>query len=110
MSPETEPDNEESTSIPEQVVALVCAIPAGRVMSYGALGARCEPPISGYVCGRIMQQIRDAPWWRVVAKDGRLVISKRAPQLAQEQHEKLESEGVAFDEESRVLMSVYAME
>ena len=102
--------NEESASNFEQVIALVRAIPSGRVTSYGALGARCEPPISGYVCGRIMQQISDVPWWRVVAKDGRLVISKRAPHLAQEQRAHLESEGVAFDEDGRVQMGIYAIE
>ncbi len=101
--------NEETTPIPEQILALVRAIPAGRVISYGVLGARCEPPISGYVCGRIMHQMSDAPWWRVVAKDGRLVISKRAPHLAEVQREHLESEGVAFDEDGRVQMALYSL-
>ena len=103
-------ESDHSTPVPEQILALVCAIPSGRVMSYGALGARCEPPISGYVCGRIMQQISDAPWWRVVAKDGRLVISKRAPHLAEVQRAHLESEAVTFDEEGRVQMGIYAMD
>src|SRR3712207_5560008 len=87
----------------EQVFALARSIPVGRVLSYGALGARCEPPISGYICGRIMNTVSDdVPWWRVVAKDGSLPIAKRNPHLAMEQRTHLESEGVEFDDEGRV--------
>ncbi len=86
-----------------QVETLVRAIPAGRVMSYGAVGAACRPPISGYICGRIMNRsAREVPWWRVVAKDGALPINKRAPQLAAEQRRRLTEEGVHFDSEGRV--------
>ena len=86
-----------------QVYAIARAIPPGRVMSYGAVGARCQPPISGYICGRIMVHAHDAvPWWRVVGKDGTLRISKRNPLLAADQRAKLEAEGVEFDEAGRV--------
>jgi methylated-DNA-protein-cysteine methyltransferase related protein len=87
-----------------QVYAIVRAIPAGQTLSYGAVGARCEPPISGYVCGRIMANVLDdVPWWRVVAKDGSLPIAKRNPQLAEKQRSHLEDEGVRFDENGRVI-------
>ena len=113
MTSETESYQEagEEEIIPEaeirqQVFATVHAIPRGCVLSYGEVGARCEPPISGYVCGRIMSQAtKDVPWWRVVAKDGALPIRKRNPHLAVEQRQRLEEEGVAFDKEGRATNS-----
>ena len=83
----------------DQVRQLVRSVARGRVISYGALGARCQPPISGYVCGRVMGQLmEDVPWWRVVGKSGELPISKRSPDQAVRQRALLESEGVRFRE------------
>jgi methylated-DNA-protein-cysteine methyltransferase-like protein len=91
-----------------QIFDIVRAIARGRVLSYGAVGARCEPPISGYICGRFMQNVpADVPWWRVVGKDGNLPIRKRHPELSLQQRERLESEGVAFDGKGRVLMESF---
>lgn len=92
-----------------QVYDTVRNIPSGRVMSYGAVGAQCDPPISGYICGRIMNGAhRHVPWWRVVGKNGNLPISKRHPELSSEQREKLESESVEFDDDGRVRMDKYS--
>ena len=78
------------------------------MLSYGEVGALCEPPISGYVCGRVMNNVSDdVPWWRVVGKDGTLPISKRSPHLAIEQRQKLEAEGVGFGEDGKVRMSEF---
>ncbi len=97
-------------TIRDQIFELARAIPAGRVASYGALGAACEPPISGYICGRILQNVAEGvPWWRVVAKDGALPISKRSPHLAQEQRAKLEAEGVEFGSDGKVSMSEFGV-
>ena len=88
---------DEAENLRAQVRRLCNAIPRGRVISYGALGARCEPPISGYICGRVMGQLMDdVPWWRVVGKTGALPISKRGPDKAMEQRRLLEEEGVKF--------------
>lgn len=101
-------ENKETAAMTAQVFALARQVPVGRVLSYGALGARCEPPISGYVCGRIMNNVGDdVPWWRIVAKDGSLPIAKRNPNLALRQRELLEQEGIQFDEENRVLESYF---
>lgn len=68
-------------------------------MSYGDLGRALHHPASGYMVGRWMAQCPDdLPWWRVVAKDGRLPIHKRDPYAAEEQRRFLEIEGVSFDE------------
>ncbi len=93
----------EAQALREQVELRCRAIPFGRVQSYGALGASCDPPISGYICGRVMGQIMDGvPWWRVVGKDGKLPISKRSPNHSLQQREKLELESVEFDNEGKI--------
>jgi methylated-DNA-protein-cysteine methyltransferase-like protein len=95
---------EEQDPIRRQIFQLAREIPAGRVISYGALGKRCEPPISGYICGRIMGLVMDeVPWWRVVGKDGLLPIGKRGPLHAARQRELLSEEGVEFGEKGEIL-------
>ena len=106
-SPKDEVQTPNETII-AQVYDVARAIPSGRVLAYGDVGARCEPPISGYICGRIMNNVADdVPWWRVVAKDGSLPIAKRNPTLAQLQRDLLEAEGVEFDEGGRVKMDEF---
>jgi methylated-DNA-protein-cysteine methyltransferase-like protein len=73
-------------------------IPRGRVSSYGTVGRCLKNPASGFMVGRWMASCPpDVPWWRVVNKQGRLPIGKRAPELALEQRRLLEREGVKFD-------------
>lgn len=94
----SEPNEQEL--LRERVMQLAREVPEGRVISYGALGKRCDPPISGYICGRIMGHVMDdVPWWRVVGKDGKLPIAKRGPYHARTQREMLAEEGVEFDED-----------
>src|SRR5688500_12111112 len=101
-TPDLNPNAATDATIIAQVHKIVNAIPAGHVMSYGAVGALCDPPISGYICGRIMNGvIGEVPWWRVVGKDGNLPIRKRHPELSVQQRQRLESEGVEFDEDDR---------
>lgn len=104
--------NEEVESrerVVQQIHTIVHAIPAGKVLSYGEVGKRSNPPISGYICGRIVRQIsEEAPWWRVVGKDGNLPIRKRHPELSIVQRERLEAEGVEFTDEGTVDMARYS--
>lgn len=81
----------------EELWSIVRSIPQGRCASYGDVGRALHNPASGYWVGRWMAQCpEDIPWWRVVAKDGRLPLHKRDPRLAEEQRGRLESEGVSF--------------
>ena len=105
----TTEDAQLNDTIIAQVYENARAIAPGKVLSYGALGAQCSPPISGYICGRIMNQaMADVPWWRVVAKDGSLPIAKRNPLLAKQQRDTLESEGVQFDDDGKVRMNEFS--
>lgn len=112
MTNKPEPaDATNDEKIVRQIEKIVSAIPPGKAMSYGAVGKRCDPPISGYICGRIMgNAMKEVSWWRVVGKDGNLPIRKRHPELSAQQRELLEAEGVLFDEDGRVPMDEFGMD
>lgn len=81
----------------EEVWEIVRSIPPGMVASYGDVGRMLHNPASGYFVGRWMTLCPpEVPWWRVVAKDGRLPVWKRDIDAADEQRVKLEEEGVEF--------------
>ena len=96
------------------VFEMVKTIPRGSVMAYGEIGRMVG--CTGRQVGRIMATldgplpleplplIGEIPWWRVVAYDGALPIAKRNSVLEIEQREKLEGEGIPFDERGRVNM------
>ncbi|MFC4372542.1 MGMT family protein [Nocardia halotolerans] len=57
-------------SIVDQVRAVVVTIPAGRVATYGDIGARIG--VGPRQVGRVMSLLGDdVPWWRVAYADGR---------------------------------------
>jgi len=73
------------------VLAAVEAIPPGRVMSYGDVAEYADVP-SPRIVGRVLAAEGDAvPWHRVLRADGSL-----APHIADEQRQRLLSEGVLF--------------
>ena len=81
----------------EQLFAIVKKIPRGRCAGYGALGRYLENPVSGFIVGKWMAAAPEGlPWWRVVAKDGTLVVARRDPALGIRQRELLEKEKVPF--------------
>lgn len=104
------PDSQnEAERLRQQVMRLCREVPEGHVTSYGQLGAQCDPPISGYICGRVMGNVMDnTPWWRIVGKDGKLPISKRGPLHSLEQRRLLEAEGVEFDDDGKVQTRFFA--
>ena len=79
----------------------VRGVPAGRVVSYGDVGAAVGA--AARTVGWAMRIApRDVPWQRVVGADGYLRIAKRSPDLKALQRSLLEDEGVTFDEDGRV--------
>lgn len=84
----------------EELYALIRKIPRGCCATYGDLGRALTNPASGYFVGKWIASLpEDIPWWRVVAKGGRIAIAKRDPNLAAEQRKRLEQEGVPFNGE-----------
>ncbi|MEJ5169667.1 MAG: MGMT family protein [Fimbriimonadales bacterium] len=80
-----------------QLWFVVATIPYGKVATYGDVGRELDPPVSGLLVGKWMARAPEGvPWWRVVARDGTLVVAKRSPALGLEQRLRLEKEGVPF--------------
>ncbi len=81
---------EPTRSFEDAVHAVVAAVPAGEVVTYGEVAAEAGRPGAARAVGRIMGTSDGAlPWWRVVAADGRLVPGHEA-----EHRRRLRAEGV----------------
>jgi methylated-DNA-protein-cysteine methyltransferase related protein len=74
------------------VVAVIEAIPAGEVMTYGEVALEAGFPGAARAVGHLLATSDGAlPWWRVVNASGRLV-----PGHEREHARRLRSEGVAL--------------
>lgn len=79
-----------ATTFEEAVLAVLSALPAGEVITYGEVAAEAGRPGTARAVGRVMATSgADVAWWRVVAADGRLAPGKEA-----EQRRRLAAEGV----------------
>jgi alkylated DNA nucleotide flippase Atl1 len=70
-------DGDSDDGAREVVLDLVCAIPPGRVSTYGDLARLASDilptPVTARMVGRHLRRAGpDVPWWRVVGHDGRL--------------------------------------
>lgn len=87
----------------QSVYDFVNTIPAGKVMSYGAIGRQLG--LTGRQVGKIMSVADfEMPWWRVMAHDGTLSIARRNPILEKAQRDRLLAEGVPLKENGKVDM------
>lgn len=92
-------------SLYERVYAVVRAVPAGRVTTYGdvsraLVGHAGAARTVGWALAALPPELADeVPWWRVINARGRISVSW--PGAAQEQRARLEAEGVAFGPDER---------
>lgn len=91
---------------PERVYAVVRLVPAGSVTTYGdvaaALGAPRLARQVGFALAGLLPGDSRTPWHRVINHRG--AISFRGDDgRGREQRARLEAEGVAFDDEGRVV-------
>lgn len=85
----------------EAIYDAVRAIPRGRVLAYGEVGAQCGA--SARTVGWAMRTAPEGlPWWRVVGADGYLRTARRSPLLQETQRRLLEAEGVHIGDDDRV--------
>lgn len=96
-----------------RVFAVVRRIPAGKVATYGQVGRMIGAPRAARYVGYALHGNPEPgsepgciPCHRVVFKDGRMATGF-AFGGPDEQRKMLAAEGVAFDEEGRVLMDVF---
>lgn len=73
----------------EEVSKLLERLEPGEVVSYGDVAEEAGFPGAARAVGNLVRSTPGLPWWRVVARSGRL-----APGLEQRQTELLRSEGV----------------
>jgi methylated-DNA-protein-cysteine methyltransferase related protein len=93
----------------ERVYALVRQIPPGNVVTYGQVAALLGTPRAARAVGyalRFLPAGTNVPWHRVINHRGQ--ISHRTPiESPLLQRLLLEEEGVVFDAEGRVDLSLY---
>jgi methylated-DNA-protein-cysteine methyltransferase-like protein len=87
-----------------RVQQIVCAVPRGRIVSYGSVAALMGAPRAARAVGRALCTLPDdasVPWWRVVNRNGEISIkcSVHGPAL---QRALLEGEGIRFDRVGRI--------
>jgi methylated-DNA-protein-cysteine methyltransferase-like protein len=87
-----------------RVLALVAAIPEGRVSTYGAIG-RClqiNARQVAYILSTLtVEESERLPWFRVVAADG-VVSSMKLRAVGRRQIARLRAEGVAVTPRNKV--------
>ena len=83
----------------ERVYFLVRAVPSGQVTTYGQLGAMCGIRDSRTIGDAMNASPGDVPWQRVINARGTISLQGAT---GMRQRARLESEGVAFDENGRV--------
>ena len=75
----------------EAVAAVLMALEPGEVVSYGEVADEAGFPGAARAVGNLVRSTPGLPWWRVIAKSGRL-----APGHEQRQAELLRGEGVTI--------------
>jgi alkylated DNA nucleotide flippase Atl1/3-methyladenine DNA glycosylase AlkD len=89
----------------EQIYAVICRIPRGKVATYGQVAALAGLPKRARLVGTALRETPeglDLPWQRVINVGGR--VSPRGGLGVEEGYQRhlLEEEGVAFDSHGRV--------
>jgi methylated-DNA-protein-cysteine methyltransferase related protein len=82
------------------VKRIVRSIPAGRVMTYGQIAWLVGVPRGARAVGWVLHGLpegTDVPWHRVINAQGR-ISNRSSPSAPYEQRNRLEAEGVQFDE------------
>ncbi|MGQ9547153.1 MAG: MGMT family protein [Roseiflexus sp.] len=92
----------------DDVYAIVCRIPLGRVSTYGRIAAMTTVPRGARGVGWALYalgpaQARDVPWWRVINAAGRISNEYHTAL----QRALLEAEGVVFDARGYVDLNRY---
>ena len=92
------------TEFSARVYDLVRRIPAGKVVSYGAVAAMLGRPRAARAVGAALAALpdgADVPWWRVISATGEISI-RQTDHLPARQRALLRAEGVRFDRRGRV--------
>jgi len=93
------------------IVECIQSIPAGRVLSYGAVAEMSGNPLRASGARQVarilhsMSRKYGLPWWRVVKKDGAIALG--AGEGKDLQRQLLEAEGVKFSASGKIDMTIF---
>ena len=85
-----------------RICAVVRQIPRGQVSTYGQIAKLIGPPCDARLVGWAMASVpnmSDVPWQRVINSQGKISLKGAGAQI---QRQRLEMEGIVFDERGRV--------
>ncbi|MBU8897446.1 6-O-methylguanine DNA methyltransferase [Corallococcus sp. H22C18031201] len=89
----------------ERIFRVCEEVPRGQVSTYGDIativGDGCDARIVGHAMAALGARAATCPWQRIINRTGGISTSGHG------QKERLEEEGVGFDEKGHVLMSVH---
>ncbi len=94
-----------------RILSIIRKIPPGRVSTYGLIATAAGLPRRARLVGRILRDspLADGvPWHRVVGAGGR--VSQRHGTGAGEQRDRLQAEGIEFEDGGRIDLSIYLWE
>jgi methylated-DNA-protein-cysteine methyltransferase-like protein len=94
-----------------RIYAVIAAIPAGRVASYGQIAARAGLPGRARLFGAALRDTPDGlelPWFRVLHSNGTIALP-RGSRGFREQAKRLHAEGVAV-RDGRVPMRAFGLD
>jgi methylated-DNA-protein-cysteine methyltransferase-like protein len=93
----------------QKVIAVIRAIPPGKVMSYGQIAVYVGAPRGARQVGRTMRHFENeqVPWWRVINNSGRITIQGSLYNDRHIQKKLLQSEGVHVTDEFRLDIETY---
>ena len=86
-----------------QVIAIIAAIPFGKVCTYGIIAAHANNSRGARQVARILHSSsrkHDLPWHRVVNREGKISLPRGNGY--EHQKELLEEEGIIFDHQDRI--------
>ena len=96
----------DAMTLSERIAAVISAVPAGRVATYGQVAAMAGNPKAARQVVRVLNAWstrRGLPWYRIVNREGRISLPRGGGY--EEQRSLLEREQVVFDETDRIDMS-----
>lgn len=95
------------TELTRRIVAMISAVPYGKVVAYGQVAELCEHKGAARQVSwtlRTQSSKNDLPWHRIIGSGGKISLKNESGDL---QQRLLEEEGVEVDNQMRIDMKQY---
>lgn len=90
-----------------RIIAIISAVPAGQVATYGQIAALAGRPRAARQVSRLLHSCSDKydlPWHRIINARGHISLTGSA---ARKQARKLQTEGIELSTGNRIDLAVY---